>query len=208
MMGRAVAALVASLVLAAGAATAPAAADPSAAACDGVRVVVDYNELGGGTRTDCVPPGTAGEAFDEAGFTLGYVPQLQDFVCRVTGVPDDGPCTGGDAYWSLWWSDGSAPWTYASLGVSSLEIPAGGAVGFAWHEGAAEAEPPDVALAGGEGCPDGPECDAGEGAPEASDASDGPVAADDGVPWWALTVVAVLVLGGGLVPLLRRRWQG
>jgi hypothetical protein len=176
-----------------------ASADPAparsaaAAGCDGVRVVVDYNELGGADRTACAAPGTAAEVFDAAGFALEFVPQQPGFVCRVTGLPESGPCFDGDAYWSLWWSDGDAEWTYATLGVTALEVPAGGLVGFAWHEGDGDAAPPDahsVGTAAG---------DDASGVPEPATDDEG------GVPGWTLGLVALVVLAAAAVPLLRRR---
>lgn len=201
MRSGAVLALATGLVLAAGVATAgatPATAAPVEAACEeGVTVVVDYNELGGEDRTACRPPAAAADLFDEAGFDLEYVPQLGDFVCRVTGVPADGPCAGTDAYWSLWWSDGETEWTYASLGVTSLEVPAGGAVGFAWHEGGGEADPPDRAV--------------GAAVPSAQTTSEDANAAtpsDDRLPVVAILGLAALVLLTGAVPLVLRRRRG
>ncbi|QYJ04456.1 hypothetical protein KUV85_01905 [Nocardioides panacisoli] len=194
MMRTAVAALAASSMLAAGATTAATAAESPAPACDEVTVVVDYNELGGAPRTDCVPPGTAAEAFEAAGVALERVPQLGDFVCRVAGKPADGPCSDNDAYWSLWWSDGTAEWTYASLGVGSLEIPAGGAVAFAWHQGADEAEPPDDAAPGG-AVANGPDDAIGAEPPPEDDATAG----------WLVGGVVALVLLAAAVPLLARR---
>lgn len=197
----AVLALATGLVLAAGVTTAsatPATAAPVEATCeDGVRVVVDYNELGGEDRTACRPPATAADLFDEAGFDLEYVPQLGDFVCRVTGVPADGPCTGTDAYWSLWWSDGETGWTYASLGVTSLEVPAGGAVGFAWHEGGGEADPPDRAVG-----------DAEPSAEQTASEDPKPTSSGDRLPVVAIVGLAALVLLTGAIPLVLRRRRG
>jgi hypothetical protein len=58
------------------------------------------------------------------------------FVCRVSGLPEQDPCVNtppADAYWSLWWSDGTSDsWTYAATGVDGLEIPDGGSVALVW----------------------------------------------------------------------------
>jgi hypothetical protein len=130
---------------------APATADPmtSCAGTAGVIVVVDFNELGGGLTRGC--DGTSGQTaaadFAAAGYSLTYshAPGLQGFVCTVQGKPSNGDCTGTDAYWSLWWSDGkSNTWTYASLGADSLTVPSGGYVAFAWHQGSDKATGPDV----------------------------------------------------------------
>ena len=59
-------------------------------------------------------------------------------MCRVEAVPASDPCVNtspANAYWGLWWSDGrTGTWSYSSLGVTSLKIPAGGSVAFAWDD--------------------------------------------------------------------------
>jgi hypothetical protein len=114
----------------------------------GVSVVVDFHQLGGGVQTFC-DAGGAGKYADaqlvDAGYSLTYVQRQPGFVCRVNGTPASDPCVNtppADAYWSLWWSDGkSGRWTYASTGVASLKVPAGGYVGLSWQQGTAKATP-------------------------------------------------------------------
>jgi hypothetical protein len=96
------------------------------ASADGVSVVVDFHELSGGVQTACVSDGggsTAAALFDAAGFSVDRVQRQQGFVCRVSGKPATDPCVNtppADAYWGLWWSDGtSGQWTYATRGVDS-----------------------------------------------------------------------------------------
>lgn len=118
-------------------------APPAAAALcsggDGVGVVVSYGALGGGTRTGCGSGDTAAAATTSAGFALEYAARQPGFVCRVTGVPQSDPCvhtSPTDAYWGLFWTDGtSGTWHYATLGAGALKVPAGGAVGWAWQDG-------------------------------------------------------------------------
>jgi hypothetical protein len=115
-----------------------------AATCDpgsGVSVVVDFRTLGGGAQSVCDPAGggqAASTLFTRNGFELTYAQRMPGYVCRVEGVPESDPCVNtspANAYWGLWWSDGeSGTWTYSSLGVQSLKIPAGGSVGFAWDD--------------------------------------------------------------------------
>lgn len=195
----------ASLVLAVAAASAPAAGALTTGvapgrACDGVTVVVEQGDLGGPDLVRCATEGgTAAELLAEVGVELEFQPGMQDFVCTVDGRPQDRDCTGSDAYWSLWWSDGSLDWAYATLGVSSLEVGAGGSVAFAWHHGDGRAEPPSH------------EVDASTSAtaaePAAEPAADRP-ADDEGssFPTWVAVGIAVLVIGAAAaVPLLRRR---
>ena len=121
-----------------------AAAPAQAATCDpgsGVSVVVDFKSLGGGAQSLCDAAGggeVASTLFTRNGFELTYAQRQPGYVCRVEGAPASDPCVNtspADAYWGLWWSDGkSGSWSYSSLGVQSLTIPAGGSVAFAWDD--------------------------------------------------------------------------
>lgn len=136
------------VVAAAGLVWAPSPA--AAAACSddsGVTVVVDFHELGGGIDQDCVADqGQADDLFRAAGHSLENV-QGQAFVCRVDGLPsaDDESCTRtppSNAYWGLWWSDGTdGTWTYSSQGTYQLNVPDGGAVAFSWNGTSSTAKP-------------------------------------------------------------------
>ncbi len=142
--------LAAACLLAAAAGVVPA-SSASAATCssaDGVSVVVDFHELGGGVRSECVVNGGgdyASSLFKTAGFSLTPVQGQAGFVCRVNGAPSNDPCNNtppADAYWGLWWSDGtSGEWTYALRGVSSQRVPDGGYVAFSWNGSAARSYP-------------------------------------------------------------------
>lgn len=154
MSGRSLRLTVAALVAAAVVGPLGLASPAGAAACSdasGVTVVVDYHELGGGLVAVCDPEGAGGSAaalFPDNGFPLTFVQQTPGFVCRVTGVPADDPCVQTpptDAYWALFWSTGSSgTWTYASQGVGSLTVPAGGYVALAW-QGSSTRNPPGMA---------------------------------------------------------------
>ncbi|WP_134738453.1 hypothetical protein [Nocardioides sp. 503] len=133
--------LVAAAALAAAMLVWPSSAPVQATGCSsgsGVSVVVDFAGLGGGgVQSACVggSGGDARELFGAAGFALTDVATTPGFVCRVSGVPqrscaDTPPAS---SYWGLWWSDGrGGGWVYASEGVDSLTVPAGGYVAFAW----------------------------------------------------------------------------
>lgn len=126
----------------------------AAAACgsaDGVTVVVDFHELGGGVSQQCDAAGagkSAAALFTGTGFPLTYVQRMPGFVCRVAGVPAEEPCVNTpptDAYWGLYWSEGtSGEWHYATEAVGSLTVPAGGYVAFSW-QGSSTKAPPGVA---------------------------------------------------------------
>ena len=152
-MRRYVARLVAAVALTAAASALPV-APAQAAACssaDGVTVVVDFHELGGGVRQVCDAGGAgkyAAAQFADAGFTLTRVSRQPGFVCRVEGKPAADPCVNtppADAYWGLWWSDGeSGSWSYSSQGVDSLKVPEGGSVALSWN-GSSTKSPPGAA---------------------------------------------------------------
>lgn len=135
--------LVASAALAAAAGVVLPASPSWAATCSGdtgVSVVVDFSKLGGGVATGCVADGggdTAASLF-EVDHDLTRVQQYPGAVCKVDNTPADAACQNmppTDAYWGLFWSDGSGGWVYSSEGVDSLDIPDGGSVAFAWQDG-------------------------------------------------------------------------
>ena len=142
--------LAAACLLAAAAGVVPI-SSASAATCssaDGVSVVVDFHELGGGVQSACVADGggsSAAALFDAAGFSIDRVQRQQGFVCRISGKPASDPCVNtppADAYWGLWWSDGtSGQWTYATRGVDSQTVPDGGYVAFSWNGSTSRSAP-------------------------------------------------------------------
>ena len=134
--------------------SAPAAGAATCASSAGVSVVVDYRELGGSTVTACSADGggkSAAAIFASVGVGITYATRQPGFVCRVNGVPTSDPCVNtspANAYWGLWWADGSkGSWTYSSSGVGSLTVPAGGSVGWSWQQdrAAGASVPPSVA---------------------------------------------------------------
>lgn len=110
-------------------------------------MVVDPGALGGTIATVCDPGSgeVAATRFEQSGFVLTEVQRFPGFVCRVNGAPASDPCVNTpppDAYWSLWWTDGtSGAWNYSSEAVTSLDVPDGGAVALAWQQGAARRTP-------------------------------------------------------------------
>lgn len=137
------------LVTAAGAlgVGAPAATAATCTDAGGVSVVVDFRELGGGLQTTCDPSGggrSAAALLTGNGYPITYAQRQPGFVCRVAGVPTTDPCVNtspANAYWGLYWSNGtSGSWFYSTLGATSLTVPAGGSVAFAW-QGASQGAP-------------------------------------------------------------------
>jgi hypothetical protein len=73
-----------------------------------------------------------------AGYDLDEVRTQPGFVCAINGKPDPASSCArtppADAYWGLFWSNGSSgSWSYSSTGAHSLEVPDGGSVGWRWQ---------------------------------------------------------------------------
>lgn len=115
-----------------------------AAACTkgtGVTVVVngDVRCHGGG--------GTARGSFTGVGHSLEDVRSQPGFVCRINGYPSTADEACGrtpptNAYWGLFWSDGtSGTWNYSSQGAGSLRVPTGGWVAFVFQNSGSRTYP-------------------------------------------------------------------
>ncbi|MFF0825092.1 hypothetical protein ACFYUR_32370 [Micromonospora haikouensis] len=121
----------------------------------GVTVVVDFNELGGGTVVRCArgeqPTGLT--ALKSAGFQVtGTLRWGEGFVCRIEGKPsaaaekcvDTPPAS---AYWSYWHAADGGSWTYSDKGVLNRKPPAGTFEGwsFSLNRTANDAPRPGIA---------------------------------------------------------------
>ncbi len=197
-------------VVAATAALPAAPAAASAASCapgQGVRVVVEFNELGGDDVHACDRTGggsTAARLLEESGLPLTYVQRQPGFVCRVSGVPEQDPCVNtppDDAYWSLWWSDGSSDaWKYATTGVDSLQVPDGGTVALVWDGDAGDVSPATSPGAAGAT----PRADGSSGS--AGSTSDRVGRDDGGLPAWvAPSAIGLLLAAAAGTAVVRRR---
>ncbi|MCL3820328.1 hypothetical protein [Aeromicrobium wangtongii] len=132
---------------------------------------------------------------------LTPVDRQPGFVCRVDGAPDSAGCVNtppSDAYWGLFWSDGrSGTWTYASEGVGSLKVPAGGWVALVFQDSPDRSLPAVVPTGSTAPAP------AGATSPRTvSGASGGP-----GQLGWVAAGLAVALLGGAAF-LVRHRAAG
>lgn len=152
----------------------------------GVSVVVDFHQLSSrGPRSACDQSGAgeyASAQFADVGFTLTYV-QNEAFVCQVDGLgsPQCARTPPADAYWSLWWSDGrSGTWNYASVGVTSLKVPAGGYVALSWQKGDAQVPPRVKPTAHGSSPPTSPPASSPTSHPTSSAPSSHPTRASSG----------------------------
>lgn len=100
---------------------------------DGVTVVVDFQDLGGGTVVRCAhgSQSTGLSALKNAGFKITGTNRWGDaFICRIEGKPgaDDEPCIDTpptSAYWSYWHSSNGGSWKYSDSGVTNRTPPKG-----------------------------------------------------------------------------------
>lgn len=142
----------------------PTAANAEPAGCttaNGVSVVVDLRQLGGGILERCAPGLGAGatglQALQTAGIPYQGTTQWGDaFICRLLGRPaadESLRIPGNDnyheqcittppasAYWAYWWAPNGGPWHYSSAGVSSHHITPGGFEGWVYTIGGANQE--------------------------------------------------------------------
>ena len=214
------AALVASAVLAgatvlvvpsaqASTAATTAAAASTAPACDGVTVVVEPNALGDEPEVACVRPeegDTGADMFTKAGHPLTFVTSMPSVVCRVDERPKVAGCAQmppADAYWSLWVSDDSGAWNYASRNVTEISVTSGQGVAFTWIDDNVVTAPA-TELGSAVGAPSSP-------SPELSPDDAGDSAADsekdspDHLPAWvAPTGIFALFAVAGVVWWRRR----
>ncbi|MFI7025481.1 hypothetical protein ACIBMZ_22480 [Micromonospora sp. NPDC049900] len=122
---------------------------------DGVTVVVDFKELGGGVVVRCAPgdQATGLSALKNAGFQIaGTLRWGEGFICRIEGKPaaatekcvDTPPAS---AYWSYWHAPDGGSWTYSDRGVLNRKPPAGSFEGwsFSLNRSADNAPRPAVA---------------------------------------------------------------
>lgn len=141
--------------------SASAAVSRSAEACVGVTVVVEPNALGGDPEVTCVQPeegDTGADLFEKAGHPLTYVTSMPSVVCRVEGRPKEAGCAQmppADAYWSLWVTDESGAWSYASRNVTEISVTSGQGVAFTWIDDDVVTAPATV-LGDAVGAPSGP----------------------------------------------------
>ncbi|MEU0081287.1 hypothetical protein ABZY58_25590 [Micromonospora tulbaghiae] len=135
----------------------PAVAAGSAGYCpdaSGVTVVVDFNELGGGTVVRCAPgtQATGLAALKNAGFQItGTLRWGEGFICRIEGKPsaatekcvDTPPAS---AYWSYWHASNGGSWTYSDKGVLNRKPASGSFEGwsFSLNRNASDAPRPGV----------------------------------------------------------------
>ncbi|WP_143055031.1 hypothetical protein [Nocardioides luteus] len=189
-------------------ATAPVVAPASASAaeaCDGVTVVVEPNALGGEPEVTCVRPDegdTGADLFEKAGHPLTYVTSMPSVVCRIDGRPKTAGCAQmppADAYWSLWVTDDSGAWSYASRNVTEISVTSGQGVAFTWIDDDVVTAPATV-LGDAVGAPSSP---SPELFPEDSDSR--PSAEPEQLPAWVAPAGILALFSVAGVVWWRRR---
>lgn len=130
-------------------------ADPKKGACttaEGVTVIIDFQELGGGSYTSCAPnaPATGFKALEQAGISWTPTTRSPGFLCRIAGKPANDPChvpSPTTAYWSYWLAPRGGHWCYSNLGAGSRRPPAGTVEGwsFVLNKSASATPPPAIA---------------------------------------------------------------
>ncbi len=120
--------------------------------CAGVRVVVEFGELGDEPVDACADTDeaiTAAEAFSLAGVELTEGQAYAGSICRVEGEPAAGAelsyeaetyteeCTAMGPVWAYWglFVDQGDGWAYAQEGASTQLLEPGQGVAFAWQFG-------------------------------------------------------------------------
>lgn len=129
----------------------------------GVTVVVDFQELGGGTVVRCAPgsQSTGLSALKNAGFRIAGTNRWgESFICRIQGRPgpDSEPCIDTpptSAYWSYWHSSNGGSWKYSQSGVTNRTPPQGSFEGWSFSKDKSQSSSPPPGVAprrpGGDG---------------------------------------------------------
>ena len=101
-----------------------------------VTIVIDFNELGGGVNVRCAPQ-PVNSGFDAFHRTNIAVDDYRGFVCRIAGVPEEGPCDRfppSNYYWVYWLAPRGGAWCYAQVGAGNRTPPAGSIEGWSFFK--------------------------------------------------------------------------
>ena len=115
---------------------------------EGVTVVVDFQELGGGVNVVCARGQVASglEALERAGVSYHTAQRFPGFVCRIAGQPANDPCVNtspASAYWGYWLAAPGGAWCYSTIGAGTRRPPPGTFEGWSFSlDKAAAAIPP------------------------------------------------------------------
>jgi hypothetical protein len=117
---------------------------------NGVTVVIDFQQLGGGAIMRCAmgdqPTGHA--AIKNAGFQITGVQRWGEaFVCRIEGKPgpDTERCINTppvSAFWSYWYASNGGSWTFSQQSLMSRKPPLGSFEGWSFSQGRTQSTSP------------------------------------------------------------------
>ena len=135
----------------------------------GVTVVIDFQELEGGSSVYCAPnsPANGFDALKQAGISWDVAASSNGFLCRIAGRPsasgtpvvspkNGDPSSVKDvcrvpspttAYWSYWLAPRGGYWCYSNVGAGTRRPPAGTVEGwsFVLNRSASTTPPPRIA---------------------------------------------------------------
>lgn len=118
----------------------------------GVTVVVDFQELGGGTYVRCATGSVSSgfAALQQAGIHYQTAVRFPGFLCKIAGKPENDPCINASpasAYWSYWVAPRGGSWCYSNFGAGNRTPSAGSVEGwsFSFDKTGSTSPPPRIA---------------------------------------------------------------
>jgi hypothetical protein len=162
---------------------------------DGVTVVLDSTELGGGVEVGCAASASTGsEALTAAGFEP--TKDASGLICAIASLPDPCPATFTGSYWSYWFATPDGEWQMYLEGADTAVPQPGNLEGWRYGDGTAgpAASPADVTAPEASDA----EVEVASSALEADTAIDDAAVepATDGLPGWVVALVCVAGAAG------------
>ncbi len=118
-------------------------ADEANAECannNDITIVIDFQDLGGGVNVRCSPQPVR-NGFDAFTRSNIAVDNYRGFVCRIAGLPTEGPCDRfppGNYYWVYWLAPRGGDWCYSQVGAGSRTPPPGSVEGWSFFKKTSE----------------------------------------------------------------------
>lgn len=179
--------------VAVGAPTADAWTDGVCPTAEGVTVVIDFQELGGGVQVRCATGAvtTGFGALQAADINYQTAVRQPGFLCKIAGLPGNDPCINtspASAYWSYWLAPRGGQWCYSNWGAGNRTPPQGSVEGWSFVLNKSASTTPTPRLAVPAPVPGSPanlaanDCDPSSTAPKATTTTAAPVAAPPPVP--------------------------
>ena len=123
------------------------AAEGACSTANGVTVVIDFQELGGGVSTRCVTGQVANgfEALAAAGLSYQTALRSPGFLCKIAGLPATEQCiqpSPTTAYWSYWLANRGGEWCYSTLGAGNISPLPGTVQGWSFSLNRTDSDAP------------------------------------------------------------------